>query len=426
MPRNFLFISLDNLSGDVAWQLSKENNVKYYQKNQDEDLDVANGFIEKVSNYEEFLDWADVIIFDDTLGQGKLADELRKKGKLVVGGTVYSDRLEDDRSFGQEQLKAAGVNILPYKDFISFNEAIQFVKDNPCAYVIKPTGEIEASTKGILFIGEQAKGEDVIQVLNDYKDAWAESILKFQLQKKISGIEVAVGAFYDGHRFINPINVNFEHKKLFNGDIGPNTGEMGTSMFWSSPNKMFNDTLKKMEKRLKGYVGYMDLNCIVNEEGIFPLEFTSRFGYPTIFIQMDGIISPLGEFFYELAAGNNPKLEVKPGFQVGVRIVVPPFPFNDKETFNVKSKGSVIYFKKNKEGAHIEDVKLVRNKWIVAGTSGVVLTVCGTGISMKDAQSQAYSRINNINIPRMYYRTDIGDRWYEDGDKLHSWGYLRS
>jgi len=426
MPRNFLFISLDNLSGDVAWQLSKENNVKYYQKNQDEDLDVANGFIEKVSNYEEFLDWADVIIFDDTLGQGKLADELRKKGKLVVGGTVYSDRLEDDRSFGQEELKAAGVNILPYKDFTSFDEAIQHVKDNPQAYVIKPTGQTEASTKGILFIGEQTNGSDVIHVLNDYKDAWAESIPQFQLQKKISGIEVAVGAFYDGHRFIYPINVNFEHKKLFNGNIGPDTGEMGTSMFWSSPNKMFNDTLNKMEKKLKGYVGYMDLNCIVNEEGIFPLEFTSRFGYPTIFIQMDGIISPLGEFFYELAAGNNPKLEVKPGFQVGVRIVVPPFPFNDKETFNVKSKGSVIYFKKNKEGAHIEDVKLVRNKWIVAGTSGVVLTVCGTGISMKDAQSQAYSRINNINIPRMYYRTDIGDRWYEDGDKLHSWGYLRS
>lgn len=102
---------------------------------------------------------------------------------------------------------------------------------------------------------------------------------------------MAVGAFFNGHEFVYPININFEHKKLFPGELGVATGEMGTSMFWSSPNKLFYETLHKMEKALRKehYCGYIDINCIVNGNGIYPLEFTARFGYPTIAIQLEGI-----------------------------------------------------------------------------------------------------------------------------------------
>ena len=57
--------------------------------------------------------------------------------------------------------------------------------------------------------------------------------------------------------------------------------------------------------------------------------------------------------------------------------------------------------------------------------SGVVLIVVGLGPTMKAAQRQAYNRIENIMIPNMYYRKDIGDRWFEDVDRLHTWGYLK-
>ena len=109
-----------------------------------------------------------------------------------------------------------------------------------------------------------------------------------------------------------------------------------------------------------------------------------------------------------------------------MRIVVPPFPFDDEPTFESFSKNAAIVFKKpNFDGIHIEDVKEVKGQWLIAGTSGVVLVVVGTGQTMLQAQAQVYSRIKNIMIPNMYYRTDIGDRWVEDSDKLHNWGYLR-
>jgi len=425
--KNFLFISTEGFNIDLGWHVAAEgHNVKYFIEDL-ESKDIGDGFVEKIDNWQAEVDWADVIVFDDVLGQGKKAQQLRKQGKAVVGGTPYTDRLEDDRFFGQEELKNAGVSIIPHYDFTSFDDAIRFVRENPGRYIIKPSGEA-SNTKSFVFLGEEEDGRDLIQILDDYKKAWSKKIKSFQLQKRIMGVEVAVGAFFNGKEFIYPINVNFEHKKLFPGDLGPYTGEMGTSMFWSAPNKIFNLTLKKMEAKLQeeNYVGYIDINCMVNGFGIYPLEFTARFGYPTINIQQEAIVNPIGEFLYQLAKGEQIKFRARSGFQVGVEVVVPPFPFQDKKTFEVNSKDSLIIFKKlNRDGVHIEEVKKIDGEWVVTGTEGAVLTVVGIGQTMKQAQYQAYQRIKNILIPNMYYRTDIGDRWLEDSDKLHNWGYLR-
>ena len=426
--RKFLFVSLDGLIGDTAWTVAKEGNaVRYFIGNQEE-REIADGFVEKSTDWRRDVDWADVIVFDDVLGQGTEAHALRQQGKLVVGGSPYSDRLEDDRAFGQKELQAAGVSIIPQRDFTSFDDAMEFVRTNPNRYVIKPSGEAQ-NVKGLLFVGEEEDGQDVLQVLDDYKRAWSDRIREFQLQRRIVGVEVATGAFFNGREFVTPINVNFEHKKLFPGDIGPATGEMGTTMFWSEPNRIFNQTLKPMEPRLRdeGYVGYIDVNCIVNANGIYPLEFTARFGYPTISIQQEGLLTPMGDLLHGLASGTLSRVKARNGFQVGVRVVVPPFPYDDPKRFESTSKDAVILFKTaSREGIHIEDVKLVNGEWLVTGTSGVVLIVCGTGPTMRQAQRQAYNRVRNVMIPSMYYREDIGDRWSEeDSDRLHSWGYLR-
>src|ERR1700746_566182 len=162
--KNFLFVSLTGLISDIAWQVSKEGHeVRYYIQDKKE-RDIADGFVAKCKDWEKDAEWAEILIFDDTLGQGEKAQALRAAGKKVIGGTPYSDRLEDDRSFGQEELKSAGVSIIPYEDFDSFDPAIDFVKKNPDRYVIKPSGEAQ-NVKRRLFVGEEEDGEDVIRML---------------------------------------------------------------------------------------------------------------------------------------------------------------------------------------------------------------------------------------------------------------------
>src|SRR5919106_3462998 len=347
MATKFLFVSYEGLIADIAWQVVKEGHEARFWCQDPAAKEIADGFVPKAKDWKQELNWAEVVVFDDVLGgMGGMAEELRRAGKPVVGGSPYTDRLEEDRAFGQQELKAAGVPIIPQENFTSFDEAMKFVEANPNRYVLKPSGEAQ-NNKRLLFVGEEEDGRDVIQVLQDYKRYLSDTVKEFQLQRRIVGVEVAVGAFFNAREFVTPVCVNFEHKKLFPGDIGPATGEMGTSMFWTEPNRLFNATLKKMESRLQdeGYVGYIDVNCIVNANGIYPLEFTARFGYPTISIQQEGLLMPMSELLHGIASGELSKLRTRGGFQVGVRIVVPPFPFTDPERFETISKDAVILFK---------------------------------------------------------------------------------
>ena len=96
-----------------------------------------------------------------------------------------------------------------------------------------------------------------------------------------------------------------------------------------------------------------------------------------------------------------------------------------KKTFNLFSKDAVVVFKKNgKEGVHPMHLKKVNDEWLITGNTGIAVLVTGIGNTMKDAQKMMYNRISNVIINNGYYRTDIGDRWTEDSDKLWSWGLL--
>jgi len=424
--KKFLFVSKEACIGDLVWKIKSEGNeVKYFIEDKNE-KDVCDGFVDKVDEWESLKDWADVIVLDDIIF-GTLAEKLRKEGKLVIGGSTYTDKLEVDRDFGYKEMIDAGINVIPSWAFTDFDEAIKFIQKNPDKYVIKPSGPRQGDQKELSFVGEEDDGKDVIQILEIYKLRWSKIIKSFQIQKFISGVEVAVGAFFNGEDFIYPININFEHKKLFPGNIGPSTGEMGETMFWSQPNVIFNSTLLKMKDKLKqsGYVGYIDINCIVNGRGVYPLEFTSRFGYPTISIQIDGVLNEWGEFLYALAKKDKFELKTKKGFQVGVVLAVPPFPFRDPDAFKKYSEDANIIFKKpNLEGVHLVDVKLVDGNFVLAGTSGEALVIVGTGTTMEESRKAVYNKISTITIPNMFYRTDIGERWFTDSDKLFAWGYI--
>jgi len=423
--RKFLFVSKWGESLDIAYAVQNEgNHVKLFIEKKYLN-EIGKGFVPKVPDWKKHIDWADVIVFDFT-GYGKIAAELRKAGKLVIGGTEYTDNLEFERGFGQQELRRHKIKTLPFQEFTNFHDAIDYVKRNPNSYVIKPSGEIQ-DYKQLLFVGADDDGSDIIRVLKAYEKTWGDKIGSFQLQRKVTGVEISVAAFFNGNEFLKPVNITFEHKKLFPKELGVSTGEMGTSMFWTDENPIFEATLRKFETTLAKdkFVGHIDINCIVNSNGIYPLEFTSRFGYPQVQIQRAGINEPFGNFLYKVASGEKFEINTKTGFQVGAYMVVPPFPYDDKKTFETFSKDAVVIFRKEmKEGLHPMHLKMINKEWLITGDSGLALLVTGTGLTMRDAQKMMFNRIKNVIINNAYYRTDIGDRWFHDSDRLMSWGLL--
>ncbi|MFH0712682.1 MAG: phosphoribosylamine--glycine ligase [Candidatus Jorgensenbacteria bacterium] len=425
--RKFLFVSKDSLSGDLALKLVEEGHeVKFYFKDP-KSKDVYDGFFEKVKNWRHHVSWADVIIFDDS-NYGESAQALRKAGKRVIGGSRYTDKLEIKREFGQDELRKFGINTLPSREFNDYKAAISFIKRTPRRYVFKPSGKEQSYNKRLVIISEEDDASDLLDFLRHNKKTLRKKIPRFLIQEFVAGIEIAVGAFFNGEKFIHPINVNFEHKRIFTGNLGPMTGEAGTMMFWENSNKIFESTLEKMTPVLQksGYIGYIDLNCIVNKNDIYPLEFTARFGYPTIQIQLEGILDNAGDWLYRLACGRNFTLRTKEGFQIGVVIFTPPAlsEGNDMETAETYRDIAIRFEKEDREGVHIGDVRNDNGIWRVAGISGWNLIATGSGKDIPEARKIAYRRVRNIQIPHMFYRQDIGLRNIWEINLLRKWGYL--
>jgi len=423
----FLFISKEGAIPDLALKVQAEGHDVRMSIADADEREVGDGFVEKVDDWRPYVEWADLIVFDYA-EFGAHADQLREQGRCVVGGTSYTDRLEMDREFAQEQMKDAGLDTLPRWTFDSFDEAISFLKRSPQRVVVKPNGTAQTE-KVLTFVGEDPSGRDVVALLEKLKKGWAKEIDSFQLQQHACGVEVAVGGFFNGKRFLLPACVNFEHKRMFTGEIGPTTGEMGTVCFWEgkSQNRLVREGLLPMEAKLAevGYRGYFDINFIATSDRLRPLECTPRFGYPTINLQIEGLLSPWGELLLGMARGDSMTVVTKPGFQIAVVIAVPPFPFEDPAAFNKYSKGAVVLFNGDPRGVHPCDVKLVEGDWVLTGTAGYAAVVTGAGQTVEAARKEVYGRIRNLVIPNMFYRTDIGDRWRRDADLLYSWGYLR-
>ena len=165
----------------------------------------------------------------------------------------------------------------------------------------------------------------------------------------------------------------------------------------------------------EGYVGYIDINCIVNNNGIYPLEFT-------VALRVSDDLHPAGGHDHaDRHLPRRPRARPRPEAQGQERI---PGRRADRHAAlplrrhadlrGVHEERRIVFKRGTPEEVHIEDTKIVEGQWLVAGSSGVVLTVVGLGQTMKQAREQAYSRVRNILIPNMYYRDDIGERWAED------------
>lgn len=387
--------------------------------------DINDGLIKKVKHWEPWVEWSDLVVFDDTRFS-KQAEACRAQGKAVVGPTEYGDQLELDRGFGQAEFKKAGMTTVPDWTFKSLDEAIKFVQQNPARYVAKPDGKA-SDEKALTYVGKNEDGSDVVTILESYKKKWAAKIKSIELQLFIKGVEVAVGGFFNGKEFIQPIFINSEYKKFLNNDLGPNCGEAGETAFWLHGGRIYQETLEKMTASLRasGYTGYFDLNLIATKDALYPLEATSRFGYPPIWLQMESIKSGLGDFFYALGAGDRFKLDTESGFICCVVCTVAPYPFEDPEGFKKYAEGKKVEFKDpSLGGIYLSDVKQVDGEWVLAGNSGYAVICVGLGQTMSEAKENVYERVKSVSIPDMAYRTDIGHRWDKDRDKLQAWSWL--
>lgn len=424
-----LFVSKNLIAADVCRRLLREGNeVKLFI--QAEPLKKAfDGIVPKSNNWKKDLEWVTtegLIIFDD-IGFGKDQDYLRSQGYFVVGGCEKSDLLEQDREYAQEEFKKRGFTTKEIHTFSNAFHASEFVKKNKKRWVIKQN---DANFKELTYIGEHAQGSDVVNVLEQYQNHDLYKNTSISIHEYVEGIEIGVGRYFNGDQWVGPIEINCEHKKLCNENIGPITGEMGTlAWFTNNEGELFKKILTPWEDFLRNahFHGDFEINCIItNTKEIIPIEITPRLGSPITFLQEHLITSSLTDFFYSVATGRDIKISFKPHYGIIQLVAIPPFPYSFKNSHKLEY---LIFFdnlsKKEMERIHFDEVFYENKTYKTIDESGHIFYVTGSGSSISDIQKNNKLIIEKIILPKKIYRTDIGTLFIEKQKKeLLKMGFL--
>ena len=389
------------------------------------------GMIEQVSDWRAELEWVreaegeGVILFEAVSeGFGALQDELRADGFQVIGGSAFGDRLENDRAYAQALLAEHGFPAGHVHEFNDPRDAERFVERHSGRYVLKFSGPDFASSDN--YIGRLDDGRDVRAMLRHR----AGSVAKFILMDFIEGVEMGVGAYFDGERFLRPACLDWEHKRFFAGDMGELTGEMGTVATFEGSEGFFERTLGLLEPvfRSHGHVGYINLNTIVNADGIWPLEFTCRFGYPGYAVLSPLQATPWSQLFEIMLGRSQAQFEALPGFSTGIVLTTPPFPYTRKEVDEPIGLPIIIdgaLSSEDRRNIHYGEIGSVDGDLVTSGLYGWTMVVTGRGSSIAEARDRAYARAERVHIPNQRYRLDIGARLVRsDWAQLKAWGYL--
>lgn len=379
------------------------------------------GLVPRARSIEEGLDWVrsderGMVLFE-AVGFGELQDQLRYDGTRVIGGSALGDRLENDRAYAFEVLSAEGLKIAPVCEFQSLTDALGDLRARPRRCVFKL-----CNSSGHTFVGTFADGSDVAAMLQLQPPPVGQP---FILMDHVEGIETGVGAYFNGERFLRPACLDWEHKRFFAGNMGELTGEMGTVATFRGSQRLFEATLLPLEPlfREAGHVGWVNLNTIINEEGLWPLEFTCRFGYPGFAVLEPLQLLPWSELFELLSTPASTHFPATEDFSTAIVLTTPPMPLSRKEV-DAPVGLPVTVSGVDPRQLHLGEVGASANGLVTSGLFGWTAVVTGTGKTINDSKAVAYANAAKVKTPNLRYRLDIGDLLAGELQQLAKWGWL--
>ena len=431
----FLGVGESNDLGAMYHGLARRgHDVKVFVE-QESSRDVFGGMLEFTRDWRAELPWLrdagdDGIVLFESAVKGEQQNALRHEGFQVIGGSALGDRLEADREFGQQVLRGIGLHTAASHRFTGYDAAIDFLRASGGRYVLKFNGADSPRTRN--YVGELQDSADMLALLAMYRDHPADGSgpPDFVLMEHLQGVEVGVGAYFNGQAFLQPACIDFEHKRFFAGELGELTGEMGTIVSYRDSQRLFDAVLAPLAPLLAGggYCGYINVNLIANEAGLWPLEFTSRFGYPGFAICEALHREPWEAIFMRMLRRDGLRILTRDGFSCGVVLTVPPFPY--RHGYEELSKGEPIWLRPGMSEADSAalswaEVAQVRGQLVTSGCTGYVGVATGAGATVHDACDAAYRLARQVVVPNLRYRIDIGERVRShDLERLRQLGHL--
>ncbi len=360
-----------------------------------------------------------------------IVDRLSEAGIRAFGPTQAAARIESSKGFARAIMQEAGVPGPSFGVFRDEQQALEYLSSHPGPTVVKADGL--AAGKGVLLCQTAEEAAAAVRRCMT-EGAFGAAGKTVVIEEFLTGQEISVFAFTDGET-ISPLVAACDYKQVGDGDVGPNTGGMGSFTppeFWNEgladevKHTVIAPVLRLLAGRGTPYRGVLYAGLMLTEKGIQTLEFNCRFGDPEAQVILPLLESDPLEVMLACAKGTLGQVPVSwrsrahvgvvmtsggyPGeYQTGCRITGLETEIPNSLVFHAGTSQ-----RSSPSGEGPEDP--------VATSGGRVLTVVGWGDDLADARFNAYRRLEMIHFDGCYYRRDIGEipSTVEDGAWLPS------
>jgi len=339
-----------------------------------------------------------------------IVDFLSEKNIYAFGPSKKASQLEGSKAFMKKLCKDFNIPTARYEEFDNFEKAKSFIEENQHPLVIKSDGL--AAGKGVTI---SSSIEESLKCAKEILDGKFKSSKKFIIEEFLEGEEASYFIITDGDHYI-PIGTAQDHKRIGEGDTGPNTGGMGayspapvvTEEVYSKVMKeIIHPTIDGMAKDGIPFTGFLYAGLMITKKGdIKTLEFNCRMGDPETQPILMRFKSDLFEVLYKASLGQLDSTKIEWDKRTALAVVLASAGYPEAPKLN--------------DEIHIED-HLIPDSYIFhAGTvykdnklltsGGRVLAVTALGNSVKEARARAYEAISSVKFDGAQYRKDIGFR----------------
>ena len=341
-----------------------------------------------------------------------IVDEFQKNNLAIFGPNKLASQLEGSKDFCKKILNSGKVLTAKHKSFTNSVSAINYIKTQSMPIVIKADGL--AAGKGVFIMQDREEAFTIIKNLFQGKIDGIKTKLII-VEEFLKGEEASFICLISGEEII-PLASSKDHKKLYNGDIGPNTGGMGAY----SPTKLIDDeiseiilnkiirpTLMELKKININYQGFLYAGLMIDKDkNPYVLEYNCRLGDPEAQAILMRLESDITDIFLATINSKLSNLEIKWKNESACTIVLASEGYPGSYEKNKKIEG--LDNKVNGVKIFHSGTKLNNGDFVTNG--GRVLSVTALGVNLQVAQAKAYDRCNQVSWDGKIKRHDIGDK----------------
>lgn len=338
---------------------------------------------------------------------GGLVDVLEDKGLKVFGPRKDAAIIEGSKVFAKQLMKKYDIPTAAYESFDQYETALDYLRKQQVPVVIKADGL--AAGKGVTVAQTMEEAEQALRdIMVD--QVFGEAGARVVIEEFLSGQEMSILAFVDGET-VRPMVPSQDHKPVFDGDKGPNTGGMGTySPVPHIPQSVVDEAIESilipaaqaMVKEGRPFRGVLYAGLMIGEKGTKTVEFNCRFGDPETQVVLPRLKTDLVDILLATVEGRLDEIDIEWSDEAAVCVVLAsggypgPYEKGKRITGLDKVEQSIVFH----AGTAQHDGHIVTN-------GGRLLGVTALGRELTEARQKAYADIEKIEYEGKHYRTDI-------------------